>query len=69
MASSGGVRIGAGRKPAPEELVAVTVRIPKSLAEFADKQARLGEWVNWKNGNKSAYFSLLLAEAKARCES
>jgi len=49
---------GVGRKPAPEPLKPLNVKIPVSCWEWADKQ-----------GNKSAYIARLIADDRAKSES
>ena len=47
MAGKGGKTAGAGRKPAPEPLVAVTVRLPESQVK----------WLKENIKNRSKFFS------------
>lgn len=47
MAGHGGKTEGAGRKPAPEPLKAITVRVPESLAI----------WLRSNVSNQSKFFS------------
>ena len=49
---------GVGRKPAPETLKPLNVKIPVSCWEWADKQ-----------GNKSAYIARLIMDDRAKSES
>ena len=58
MASSGGVRIGAGRKPAPEPLKALTVRVPQSLRD----------WLKASGINQSKFFADAIAKARAEID-
>ena len=49
---------GVGRKPAPEKLRSLNIKVPESCWNWADKQ-----------GNKSAYISRLIMEDRAKSES
>jgi hypothetical protein len=65
MAGIGGKTKGAGRKPAPEPLVAVTIRIPQSTLDWANIRAKED---GSKRGNKSGFIARLIMEDRAKTE-
>ena len=58
MAGKGGKTEGAGRKPAPEPLVAMTVRLPVSQTK----------WLKENIKNRSNFFSSVVAKAMAETQ-
>ena len=66
MAGVGGKTEGAGRKPAPEPLVAVTIRIPQSALDWANRRAKED---SSKRGNKSGFITRLIMDDRAKSES
>lgn len=66
MAGIGGKTKGAGRKPAPELLVAVTIRIPQSALDWANIRAKED---GSNRGNKSGFITSLIMEDRAKSES